>query len=117
MAFITLCDYAGCAGLPIDFDSCAVKAIVEVLAWDDFDDDSMTTRMLRGVEIARKLEDYDTFNETMEEIVCIFFTREETKLFIDKALGKCEDETAEQHKLLVESFISIFTNETCVCGI
>ena len=102
-----------CADVPLDLDSCAVKAVIGVLASIDFDDDSMPTRMLRGVQAARKLEDY----LTTEEYGCVVPTEEEINEVIDMSLEICEDVTTGQRELVAESFISIFTNETCVCGI
>eukprot|EP00956_Cyclotella_meneghiniana_P026038 scaffold55491_cov66-Cyclotella_meneghiniana.AAC.2 len=102
-----------CAGVPLDFDSCAVQAVIGLLASVDFDDDSMPTRMLRGVQTARKLQDYDTF----EEYGCVVPTEEEINEVIGTSLGWCEDATIEQNELVVELFMNIFMNETCVCGI
>eukprot|EP00956_Cyclotella_meneghiniana_P026042 scaffold55491_cov66-Cyclotella_meneghiniana.AAC.6 len=101
-----------CAGV-LDFDSCAVQAVIGVLSSIGFDDDSMTTRMLRGAKAARKLEDY----LTTEEYGCVVPTEEEINEVIDMSLEICEDVTTGQRELVAESFISIFTNETCVCGI
>lgn len=103
-----------CAGVSLDFDSCIVQSVIEVLASDSIEDHAVTSnRMLRGAGI-RELQHAD------DQFECVLPTEDEIVSVGDEASNICQESSVyvapEEYRSTLVSFIRIFTNETCVCG-
>ena len=106
-----------CAGAsPLDYDSCLVENIVDVLAGSAFDDtDDSTARMLRGA--GRKMQ-ANTMHDDWYK--CEIPDEADIEAVVDEALNLCVDAgrvvQTNEHETVLRSLTSVFTNETCVCG-
>jgi hypothetical protein len=114
---------AECANVPLEWGSCLVENVIEVLASGP-EEDRGPMRMLRGAG-ARKMQSLGS-NSTVDDWgidmtwECETPTYEDIEAVIDQAYDMCAGSgvyvTDDQHEMGLDSFVRIFTNETCLCG-
>ena len=104
-----------CASIPLDYDSCMVQKVIDVLASGSVD--SSSVRNLRA-HVDRKLEDLN-FNPA-DDAWCTLPQDEEVQYVVDEAFKMCEDSYVDvpddEYLLALKNFIGIFQNKPCNCG-
>lgn len=106
-----------CAGVSLDFDSCLVKSVIDVLASSSVGD---PIRKLRGAG-ERRMQSinatYDDDDWNDDWFQCEIPTVSDIEPVVEEASGMCDVYvTDDEYKTVLRSLVTMFTNEACVCG-
>jgi hypothetical protein len=104
-----------CAGVSLDFDTCLVKNVIEVLASGSVGN---PMRKLRGAGERRMQSINATYDDDWNDdwFQCEIPTVSDIEPVIDEARGMCAYVTDDEYKTVLVSLVTTFTNEACVCG-
>jgi hypothetical protein len=110
-----------CDGSILDFDSCLVENLITVIAYPS---DDSPTRMLRAADYSaasREMQSVESAGDDLQVTdECTLPSEDEIMIVVNEATSMCVDSgvqiSSDEYNSGLDSFLSIFTNEVCMCA-
>ena len=109
-----------CARESMNLNSCIVQSIAEVLASNPqvAGQTGFNAASMLRVQVARNIQhimSHSVVDDWGYAYECETPSEEEIKEAVDSLIGMCCDVDFVEHQMVLDSFISIFMNQTCLC--